>query len=676
MAKDNLRKILWVALFVWIIFVYASYLRQGIEVWERGGEVFFRIFLLLIFLLAATGLGRKILKGLKFEAGFCLESSLFSLGIGSGILIYLLVGLGLVGLFNKWAVNILLAGIFFFTYREIGEIVSGTKSRIRDLLSSRWSFLPTVLVFVLLIQFFFNLVGASVLPSSWDGLGQHLVLPREWIRWGRLTYVPYIAIGRWLEPLNIAVLYGMALLVRDAMLAKLIHFAFGILTGLGIYALGKRYLSSEIGFLAAAIFYAIPIISYESTTALIDLGFTFYAFLALYALINWTRSGGKGWLIMSATMSGLSLGSHNLGVLSMAILALGILLSGWPFGRKKLVMLAKSLPLFIGVGGLVGSFWYLRHFLITGESILDLWYIHWGGWYFGALFRRLLASIIGTSALAGSINLRPLIPYFLVPWKITMYPGQFHGLGSMGLILLTFLPFLIFTRIRRTTTVKFILYYSAIFLVVWAVSAPVSVPDKRYLVPLLPSLSILAAYVIAQLWSPSRLLRKALFTLLILTLVFQMLYQAPEGLTKIHQRMLVFAGLKSQEEYIMENEETYPVFKYVNESLPLDAKVFVVNDLRTFYCERDYVGTIMEGNQPLDYSSLTDGRELLPKLKEAGVTHVVINQYLWDRRFGKGKWPKLMSDLRDEYLEVIYDKYPFSVHKVYYRISDEMGEEH
>lgn len=672
MAKDNLRKILWVVLFVWIIFIYGSYLRQGIEVWERGGEVFFRIFLLLIFLLAATGLGRKILKGLKFEADFCLESSLFSLGIGSGILIYLLVGLGLVGLFNKWAVNILLAGIFFFTYGEIGEIVRGTKSRIRGLLSSELSLLETVLVFVLFIQLLFNLVGASVLPSSWDGLGQHLVLPREWIRWGRLAHVPYIAIGRWPEPLNIAVLYGMALLVRDAMLAKLIHFAFGILTGLGIYALGKRYLSSEIGFLAAAIFYTIPMISYESTTALIDLGFTFYAFLALYALINWTRSGGKGWLIMSAIMSGLSLGSHNFGALSMAILALGILLSGWPFGREKLTMLAKSLPLFIGVGGLVGSFWYLRHFLITGESIFDVWYRLSWGWPFGMLFRRLLASIGGTPALASSLNLRSLVSYSLLPWRITMYPGRFHGLGSMGLIFLAFLPFLIFTRIRGNRTVKFVLYCSAVYFIVWAVCAP----HKRYLVPLLPSLSILAAYVIGQLWSPSRLLKKGLLTLLILTFVFQMLYQAPEGLTKVHQRMLVFAGLKSQEEYIMENEETYPVFKWVNESLPPHARVFVVNDLRTFYCERDYIATILEGNQPLDYSSLTDGRQLLPKLKEAGVTHVVINQYLWDRRFGKGKWPKLMSDLRDEYLEVIYDKYPFSVHKVYYRISDEMGEEH
>jgi len=667
MVKDNLRKVLWVALFVWIIFIYGSYLRQGIDVWERAGEVFFRIFLLLVFVLSAAGLGRKLLKGLRFEGDFSLETSLFAVGIGSGIVIYLLVGLGLVGLFNRWAVNILVAGIFFLTYREIGEIVGETKSRLRGLLSSELSLLQIVVVFVLFIQFLFNLVGASVLPSSWDALGQHLVLAREWVRWQRLAYVPYVAIGRWPDACNIPVLYGMALLVKDAILAKLIHFAFGILIGLGIYALGKRYFSWEIGFLGAAIFYTIPMVGYESTTALVDLGFTFYAFLALYALINWTRSGRKGWLIMSAVMSGLSLGSHHVGSLCLAILTLGILLSGWPLRREKLIMIAKSLPLFIGVAGLVGSFWYLRHFLITGESVLDLWYDHSWGWHLGPLLRRLLTSVGGTPALASSLNFRPLVPYLLLPWRITMHPGKFHGLGSIGLIFLTFLPFLFFTRIRRNRAVKFILYYSAVYFIFWAVCNP----DKRFLVPLLPPLSILAAYVIAQLSSSSRLVKRGLLAFLVLTFIFQMFYQAPEGLTKVYQRMLVFAGLKSQEDYIMENEETYPVFKWVNENLPSRARVFVVNDLRTFYCERDYIGTIMEGNQPLDYSRLTDGQELLPKLKKAGVTHLVINQYLWDMRYGRGRWPKLMSDLRDDYLEVIYDKYPFLVHKVRYRIGDE-----
>jgi len=671
MAKDNLRKILWVALFVWIIFIYGSYLRQGIEVWQKLGEVFLRIFLLVILLLAASGLGRKFLKSLRFEAGSFLDRSLFGFGIGSGILIYSLVSLGLAGLFNRWAVNILLGGIFFLRYGEIGELVGEARTRLRGLFNVRWSLFATALVFVLLIQFLFDLVGASVLPSSWDGLSQHLALPREWIRWHRLADVPYIPIGRWPDAFNIAVLYGMALLVRDAILAKLIHFAFGILTGLGIYALGKRYLSSEIGFVGAAIFYVIPIISYESTTALIDLGVAFYAFLALYALINWAVSEKKGWLIMSAVMSGLSLGSHNIGFLCVAILGLGILLSGWPFGRKRLVMVAKNLPLFVGVAGLVGSFWYLRYFLITGESVLSFWYRYSWEWYFGPLVRKLVASLGGTPALASPLNLRPLAHYFLLPWRVTMYPETFHGLGSMGLIFLAFLPFLIFIRIRGNRPVKFILYFSATYFLVWAVCGS----DKRYLVALLPALSILAAYVIDRLSSASGLVKKTIFTLLIPTFVFQMFYQAPEGLTKVHHRMLVFAGLRSQEDYIMENEETYPVFKYVNESLPLDAKVFVVNDLRTFYCERDYIGTIMEGNQPLDYSSLTDGRQLLPKLKEVGVTHVVINQYLWDRRFGKGKWPKLMSDLRDEHLEVIYDKYPFLVHKVYYGMGDEMGEE-
>ena len=361
MGKNYMRKGKWLLLLVWLIFIYGSYLyfiRKHI-LWASIGETFFRIFLLFIFLLVNIGLGKKILKWLRFETDSFLETSLFSLGIGLAIFTYLLVGFGLAGLFNKWVINLLVLAMFFLSYHEIGDFIQQTKSKLKNLVALKPPFIETMLFLILFVQIVFNLFGASVLPSSWDALAVHLARPKEWIRLHRLTTVPYLRFGGGNLPYNIGILYGMSLLVKDAILAKFISFAFGTLTAMGIYSLGKRYFSRRIGLFSAAIFYTTPIVSDVSTTAGVDLGFTFYAFLAAYALINWIASRRKGWLIISAIMGGLCLGSKLTGFLCVSILSLGILVDSFLFKKRKIYTCNKKLSLIYSSGG---SSWLLLVF--------------------------------------------------------------------------------------------------------------------------------------------------------------------------------------------------------------------------------------------------------------------------------------------------------------------------
>ena len=100
MTDKSSKKVIWILLFGWIVFIYLAFLYfwRGEILWESIGETFFRIFLLFIFLLINIGLGKKILRWLKFEIESFLESLLFSIGIGLAILTFLLIGLGLAGL--------------------------------------------------------------------------------------------------------------------------------------------------------------------------------------------------------------------------------------------------------------------------------------------------------------------------------------------------------------------------------------------------------------------------------------------------------------------------------------------------------------------------------------------------------------------------------------------------
>ena len=162
MVKRDWWKVKWLLLVSWIIFIFGSYLyfwSRQIR-WESLGNTFFRIFLLLLFLLVNAALGKKVCRWLKFEIDSFLESFLFSLGVGLAIFTPLLIGLGLIGLLNRWVVNLLFPALFLLSYREIEEIVRTAKTRLKDFAGLRTSPIEIVLVFLLAIQVIFGFFGS------------------------------------------------------------------------------------------------------------------------------------------------------------------------------------------------------------------------------------------------------------------------------------------------------------------------------------------------------------------------------------------------------------------------------------------------------------------------------------------------------------------------------------
>jgi len=650
---------MWLLIFGWILFIYGSsiYFQRGGILWGSLGETLLRIFLLLVFLLVSAGLGRKIFKRLRFESGSFLESFLFGLAMGLAIITYAVIGFGLAGFLNRWVINLFFVGMFVLTYDEIGNIINEIKTKFKALATPKIPFIEIVLLLVLALQVLFNLTGASVLPSGWDSLAEHLAKAKEWNRLHRLASIPYINYSQWGQPFNVGILYGMALFLKDAILAQLIHFAFGLLTAVGVYALGKRYFSHRVGLISATIFYTVPIVAYMSTTAYVDLGLTFYTFFAFYALIRWVSSGRKGWLVLSAIISGLGLGSKYGGLPFIFILSSGILLGGWLVRKEKFGRVIADFFIFLGLGGLIGSFWYVRAYFIEAYGVFttlqDLLFWFWraikGIWASGVLNLE-----ISQPAFALDISLPKKI--MSLSWNVSMHAGRFHGYGIIGIVFLAFLPLFLFPRFRRSRLIKFVFFYSAAYFILWATLAS----DKRYLVPILPLSGIMIGYIIEQIPSFNRFFKRFFYLVLILTFLFQVVYLAPNGLGGAFQRMLVFAGLKSQEEYILTREETYAVFKYINENSLPGTKVWILNDPRVFYCDYPHVNFV-------EFGAVYGAERMLVKLKRAGITHLVFNQYLW--RYSQGdrqKYPTVVNVLKPEYLRTVYEKYPFIIWKLSY----------
>jgi len=372
--------------------------------------------------------------------------------------------------------------------------------------------------------------------------------------------------------------------------------------------------------------------------------FTFYAFLAAYAFINWINSQRGGWLFISAVMTGLSLGSKYTGFLWMGILCLGILVNNLFFKKERLVALVKNFSLFTIVGGLTGLFWYF----FSGRSILSifrlLYYMLKGGmWWKGFA----VASSIKTTI--GSVS-NSLTPYLSLPWDITMHSRKFKDPGEIGLVFFAFLPLFILPRFRKSIVIKVILFFSLLYLFFWGWC----MPYKRGFIPIIPLLSIMVSYGIVKILNFNRFFKRTLYILLFLTFIFQVFYLAPEGLNKVYQRMLVFMGLTSQEEYIFRNESTSHVFKYINENLSPNSKIFIMNDPRTFYCNRPYI-TVFPASS---------GKSILVKLRKAKITHFLVNTS-FKKRGIKG-YTELLKEIGEEHLRVIYQRYPFMIYLIIY----------
>lgn len=180
-------------------------------------------------------------------------------------------------------------------------------------------------------------------------------------------------------------------------------------------------------------------------------------------------------------------------------------------------------------------------------------------------------------------------------------------------------------------------------------------------------LSIMVAYIVKTISNSRKNLRTPLYSIIFLTFAFNIFYLSPMGLNKIHQQVLVLTGMKSQQEYILENEKTYRVFQYINEQVSPNAKIYVLNDPRTFYCDRNYVTAIWKGRERLSYSSLYD-EEIFITFKQARLTHLVVQEWLLKKGYGKYLLNRLSEEFRKDHLKVIYEHCPYTIYEIVYKV--------
>src|SRR5579884_4016784 len=325
----------------------------------------------LTLTLLGTALGYRLLRWLRAPLGevSALERGAISAALGLGLLQYLPFGLGGGGLLKPGTLRLglgllalLLAPAMLRVVRGIGRAVQ----RRRRALPEAWMLAGAVPILVVLGV---ALLYALCPPTDPDGIGYHLVAPKRFLQSGHLQYLPTLIHTQ--APMGVEMLFTLALALWSETAAKLIHYAFGVLTLLALLALGRRLRGEAVGFALAALWLLLaPRVSALGlfSWAYVDLGITLEIVCAVLSWLLWSRTGARGWLWGAALCAGFAASFKLTG--SFVGLGLG-LLTLWELRRqgRPIGEAGKLAALFVGLALLPVLPWLGRTWLLTGNPV-------------------------------------------------------------------------------------------------------------------------------------------------------------------------------------------------------------------------------------------------------------------------------------------------------------------
>ena len=593
----------------WSLYRYPKLLDAGVN-----------LALLLMVILISSFAGRRLLHVLGAKANSSLEEFVFSAGLGLGLFTYAIFVLALLGLLYAWLVWLILVTLGVVLSQDIWGSIRSLGKRLSVLFAAGFSVknraVDILLISLISIYLLVNLIGALAPEIEVDALVYHLYIPRVYIQNHRLVYIPYEF--RAAFPLGMEMLFTLGMLLSDSVLAKLIHFSMGVLSLLATYCFGRKYMGSRVGLLAATIFYTVSVVGWSSTTAYIDLGTTFFSTLEVFALVNWWHSRRDKWLAVAAVMCGLAMGTKYLGVFGLVILVAAILLKPSFTGERDPLVVSRTVLLYAFLSVLIVSPWLIRNYVFTRNPVYPL---------LNNVFKSPLMPPINPTFDRASFGMgdNVLTKYVLFPWNVTFH-GDRYG-GVIGPIFLTFLPLLLVIRLDRIT--GYLLLFFGIFFILWNISFPII----RYLMPILPFLSIIVSYVINNMVSWVNWGNVVLSTEVVAVTGAALFLNLPffypvwqEGWrqgTVRHIPYEVVLGIESKEHYLSRHLSSDEVFQYVNRNLPLDAKILCFNEEFRYLSDRTLVPIF--SFEAGGVVSSRDVGELLRHTKDLGITHFLVN---------------------------------------------------
>ncbi|MEK7721950.1 MAG: glycosyltransferase family 39 protein [Elusimicrobiota bacterium] len=569
------------------------------------------LFLSLLVLLA-RGIGGGLLSLFRVEVT-AAERFIFSLGLGFGAIAYLMLLLGALGaLYKPFILAVFLLGCAVSAFRlRIWNFRSDTlKNELGEIakLGFAWKALSVLGALFL----FLNIVMAFVPEIFYDSQVYHLAAPDYYLLKHQIQPMRFLSHSNF--PLNLSMLYMLALSLSNEILARMIHCVMGLLAVLLTYFSVKRIYNAKAALFAALILASTPIFAMNSWTCGNDVGVTFFFALAYVAYLDWLRTGGAGEFALFSVFAGISAGMKYTAAFWVAGIAVSLAVGVWRSHGPARAM--KKLSLYLGTVFLFTLPWMLKNFIFTRNPVQPFFHTLLGG-------ENL--KIVGGGG-GGIIN-SPLnvfgfrlADFLSSPWKLMLAGGD--SLSYIGPVFLLLLPCLLLFR-KTDRLVKHSLVIFCAGYAVWYMGTPA----YRYMLPLFVALAVClgwAAYFVSERFKMFKLLVAVMLAVNFTSVLAMALALGLDG--------YLAKGL-SKDEFLSVNRPSYPnppyaAISWINKNLPQDAKVFFIGESRPFRMERDFISYSIENNvQPLMVYLRRAGtpEDFYAALRAENFTHLLIN---------------------------------------------------
>lgn len=478
-----------------------------------------------------------------------------ALALSLGIYSYLILALGLLGWLYKLPVFLvsipfLIAGFFWIRRNWHFDYLNWAKILKKDKLGA-------ILIGILITQVFINFLGAISPELSFDALWYHLTPPKLYVQNQQIFHIPGWLLSVSTLPRLTEMFYTVALLFSNEILAKLIHFGFGILAAVTLFNLLKRYLSLRFALLGVVTFYTMLLVGWQSTTAYVDLTRTFFEILALDLFLKWFETKKENFLWEAAILTGLAI--------STKILAFGTLFTFLILilrRRKSFWQILK----FAGLAILTVSPWLALSFIHTGNPLFPL---------FGGV-REPSISIEGPGFSWISENIGKL-PLLL--WNVTIHPDDI-----ISPVFLIFLPLVLIFIAKQKLPIKI----TALYCLLGAFFAPAA--SNRYLLPYLPGLTLVTFAVLDFYLKQKKILEKLFLGIIIFSAI---LNTGSRGLAT--QKFLPYLlGKETKTEFLAEHlnfsfGDFYDVDGWFEENIKKEDLVLIYGIHNLYYVGFPYV---------------------------------------------------------------------------------------
>jgi 4-amino-4-deoxy-L-arabinose transferase-like glycosyltransferase len=529
--------------------------------------------------LAAWGYG-STLRALLPEPRGGLEGVLMEMGIGTGALYLLALGLS--------PLQLLRPGVLVAI--TVVGVVLAMLNRPRTLSRPR---LPAGVVersslALVAAAGVFALIGALAPEVEYDALWYHLDLPKRYLDAGALVDFRCQYVAHY--PSGTELLFGYGLALGDQIAAKLIHFGLGVLLVLATYRLGTQVSSRRAALLAAAILAVTPTVTWEATTAYVELGTAFFVVLALSGVIRYAEDPSRGTLALAGLFAGFALATKTLALIAVA--PLGVLVLFAARGRPLRRLAAGGG--FLGVALLPALPWYLRAQIETGNPVFPSAYGLFGAdadvWTAQAdAAQQAFYDHFGFRDGPGSL--------LALPWDVTMHGAAFGG--SLGVAYLMLVPLALRVRPSRAFTLTAL--FCVGYLALWA--SPLSSLQLRFVVPVLGPLAVVAAAGFDAAWQLARerapaagsVLAVVVLAALALALPPFVALHEPDGegtLTHVLSEtpLDVVTGAETEDAYIARRVPAYPAIQRLNRLAgPGDRVVMAIDPFANYYSQAELI---------------------------------------------------------------------------------------